>query len=61
MGVIVAQRPQPVEFFLSGCVPQAELDVCVVNVNVWSKVSIESSKEPGFGVRTVYIVFCDVC
>lgn len=32
--VIVAERAQPVELFLPGCVPQTKLYMCVVDVDV---------------------------
>lgn len=34
VGVIIRERAEPVEFFLTCRIPKAELDVCVVDKNV---------------------------
>ena len=34
MGVVVGKRSQTVEFFLSGCVPEREFDVDIVDEDV---------------------------
>ena len=34
VSVIIGKRPQPIKFFLSGRIPKAELDVCVVDKDV---------------------------
>jgi hypothetical protein len=36
VGVIVGQRPQSVKFFLTCCVPQAELYVCAIDVYIFA-------------------------
>ena len=37
MRVAVGERAETVEFFLAGRVPEAELNVHIVDVNVWEE------------------------
>ena len=57
MGVIVAERTQPVEFFLSGSVPQAELNMGVVDVDVCDAASTRCPSGQDGIERTVNVVF----
>lgn len=35
MGIIVGEGAEAIEFFLAGCVPEGELDMDVVDEDVW--------------------------